>query len=57
MIKREGHLRIFKNIEEKKQEFDRFKDTDELIPNMLLSEYEKKYITPLLNKNNYKFQK
>ena len=53
MIKREGHLRIFKNIEEKKQEFDRFKDTDELIPNMLLSEYEKKYITPLLNKNNY----
>ena len=52
MIIREGHLRIFKNIEDKKQEFDRFKDTDELIPNMLLSEYEEKYITPLLNKNN-----
>ena len=50
MILREGHYRIFKNFEEKKLEFERFNDTDELIPNKLLSEYKKEVIDPLLKK-------
>ena len=53
MIIRKGHYRIFKNLEEKKEEFERFNDTDELIPNMLLSEYKSKIIDPILQKNNY----
>ena len=53
MIIREGHYRIFKNEEEKKDEFDRFKDTDELIPNMLLDEYKAKFIDQFLKKSNY----
>ena len=53
MILREGHYRIFKNLEEKKDEFERFKDTNELIPNMLLSDYKNKKIEPILNKNNF----
>ena len=53
MILRDGHYRIFKNIEDKKEQFEKFKDTDELIPNMLLSEYKNKIIDPLLNANNY----
>ena len=53
MILREGHYRIFKNLEEKKEEFERFKDTDELIPNMLLSNYRNKIIEPILNKSNF----
>ena len=48
MIIRDGHFRIFKNIEDKIKEFNFFKDTDELIPNMLLSEYKEKIIEPLL---------
>ena len=57
MIIREGHFRIFKNIEEKNKEFDRFKDTDELIPNMLLSEYKEKIIEPLLKKQPHGISK
>ena len=53
MIIREGHLRIFKNIEEKKIEFDRFKDNDNLIPNMIISDYKKKVIDPLLKNINF----
>ena len=57
MIIRKGHYRIFKNIEEKNEEFERFGDTDELIPNMLLADYKKDIIEPILNKNNYGISK
>ena len=57
MIIRNGHLRIFKNIEDKNKEFNRFKDTDELIPNMILSDYKAKVVEPLLNKNIYGISK
>ena len=48
MIIRKGHYRIFKSLEDKTKEFNRFGDTDKLIPNMLLSEYKEKIIEPLL---------
>ena len=57
MIIRKGHLRIFKNIEDKNKEFNRFKDTDELIPNMILSDYKAKVVEPLLNKKFYGISK
>ena len=53
MIIRKGHYRIFKNLEEKKDEFERFNDTDELIPNILLSDYKNKIVDPILNKSTY----
>ena len=53
MIIRKGHFRVFKNIEEKNKEFNRFKDTDELIPNILLSDYKTKVIDPLLKTECY----
>ena len=52
MIIRKGHYRIFKNENDKIKEFNRFNDTDELIPNMLLSDYKDRIISPLL-KNIY----
>ena len=53
MIIREGHYRIFKNLEEKKNEFNRFKDNELLIPNMLLSDYKTKIIEPINRKLCY----
>ena len=53
MIIRKGHYRVFKNIEDKNKEFNRFKDTDELIPNILLSDYKTKVIDPLIKTKHY----
>ena len=53
MIIRKGHYRVFKNIEDKNKEFNRFKDTDKLIPNILLSDYKTKVIDPLIKTKCY----
>ena len=49
MVIREGHYRIFKDEAHKKTEM--INDTDENIPNMLLADYKKKVIDPILNKS------
>ena len=49
MVIREGHYRIFKDEDHKKGEMKN--DTDENIPNMLLADYKKKVIDPILDKS------
>ena len=50
LVIREGHYRIFKNQEEKDSQFDKFKDPEENIPNILFDDYIKKVIGPLRQK-------
>ena len=50
LIIREGHMRIFKNQKQKDECMEEFLDSDENVPNMLLEEYKKKVIEPILNK-------
>ena len=59
MIKRKGHLRIFKNQEEKHIEMTKYwtKDNDEKTPNMLLADYKAKIIDPIIEKNKFGISK
>jgi hypothetical protein len=49
----EGHYRIFKDLETKEQQFKKYKDNDQNIPNKLLAEYKKDTIDPILEKEKY----
>ena len=57
MFIRPGHLRIFKDEEHRKQEFDAYGDNEEGIPNMLLKEYKEKIIDPILEKSKFGINK
>ena len=57
MVIREGHLRIFKDEEHRIQEFNEYGDYDEGIPNMLLIDYKKKVIDPILEKAKFGLNK
>ena len=52
MVVRPGHYRIFKNIKQKVSEMSKWNDPDENIPNILLEDYKKQIVEPLLNKAN-----
>ena len=49
MVIREGHYRIFKNEEQKKEQMSRWGDPDENIPNRTLEQYKKEEIDKILN--------
>ena len=49
MVQRKGHLRIFKDLAQKKIEFAKYEDNDQDIPNMLLEEYKKEIDTKIEN--------
>ena len=55
MVIREGHLRIFKNIEVKEAQMGRFHESDRNFPNMIYEDYLKKVIEPIKNKCSYGF--
>ena len=55
MIIRKGHYRIFKNEQQKKEQMSRWDDPDENIPNMILDQYKKEVIEPLLYSCNKGF--
>ena len=57
MVIREGHLRIFKDEEHRIQEFNEYGDYDEGIPNMLLEDYKKQIIDPILEKAKFGINK
>ena len=57
MIKRPGHLRIFKDEEHRMQEFSSYGNNEEGIPNMLLDEYKQKVIDPILEKSKFGIHK
>ena len=48
MVIRDGHYRIFKNEEQKKEQMSRFGDPDENIPNKTLEQYEIEVMNSLL---------
>ena len=47
MVIRDGHYRIFKNLEQKKKQMGKWNDPDENIPNILLDDYIKQVIDPI----------
>jgi len=55
MVIREGHYRIFKDEDHKRGEMKN--DTDENIPNMLLADYKKKVIDPILHNSKFGINK
>jgi hypothetical protein len=57
MVIRPGHYRIFKDEEHRTQEFNEYGDYDEGIPNMLLEQYKKQVIDPILDKSKYGINK
>ena len=57
MVIRPGHLRIFKDEGHRIQEFNEFGDYDEGIPNMLLEDYKKQVIDPILEKSKFGLNK
>ena len=46
---RKGHYRIFKNKEDKENEMNKYKITNEMIPNKTMEEYMTQIIEPLIN--------
>ena len=48
-----GHYRIFKNVEQKNYTFSMYGDNDQSIPNMMIDDYKKLKIDPILNKEKY----
>ena len=59
LAKRKGHLRIFKNEEEKYREMHRYKneDNDKTTPNMLFEDYQKKIIEPKIRESVFGISK
>ena len=55
MVIREGHLRIFKNAEQKDSQMGRFNVSDKNFPNMLYDDYLKKIIEPIRKKCSFGF--
>ena len=52
-----GHYRIFKDLAQKKYEFSKNGDSDKNIPNMLIDDYKKLKIEPILEKENFGINK
>ena len=48
-----GHYRIFKNVEQKNYTFSMYGDNDQSIPNMMIDDYKKLIIDPILIKEKY----
>ena len=53
MIIRPGHFRIFKNLNQKNEQMNKYGYSDKNIPNKTLEQYKKEVIEPILNKNKY----
>ena len=53
MVKREGHYRIFKDENQKKYEMNLYCNSDKNIPNMILEEYKRNIIQPILDENKF----
>ena len=56
-VHRPGHYRIFKNIQAKQAEFNKYGDNDRNIPNKLLSQYKVEVIDPLIEKSKFGISK
>ena len=50
LVRREGHMRIFKDQNQKKTCMERFRDSEENVPSMTLEEYKTKVFEPISNK-------
>ena len=57
MALRKGHYRVFKNIEDKTQQLKLYGDTDENISSIILSDYKKNIIDPILKKSRFEINK
>ena len=53
MVIRDGHYRIFKDANHKKEEMEEYGDNDKNIPNMLLADYKKIKIDPILENSKF----
>ena len=53
MVKRKGHYRIFKDENQKKIEMNLYNNTDKNIPNMILKDYKRTFIQPILEENKF----
>ena len=53
MVRRDGHYRIFKDQKHKNEEFRDYGDSDENIPNMILADYKRIVIDPILEKSKF----
>ena len=53
MVIREGHYRIFKDKAHKDEQLKRYRDNDKNIPNMLLEDYKKTKIDPIIEKSKF----
>ena len=57
LVRRPGHYRIFKDENQHKTCMNRYKDSDENVPNMTLAKYKSDIINPLLLKSQKGFNK
>ena len=57
MVIREGHLRIFKNEDQKEAQMSKFHESDKNFPNMIYEDYLKKIIEPIKKKKSCGFIK
>ena len=55
MVIREGHLRIFKNEDQKEAQMGKFHESDKNFPNMIYEDYLKEIIEPIKKKSTYGF--
>ena len=53
IVIRDGHYRIFKDANHKKEEMEEYGDNDKNIPNMLLVDYKKIKIVPILENSKF----
>ena len=52
-----GHYRIFKDMAQKNDEFKKYNDNDQNIPNLLIDEYKRKIIDPKMEAEKYGINK
>jgi len=57
MVLRKGHYRIFKDQAQKDGEMSKYGDSDANIPNMLLADYKKQIIDPIIEKSKFGISK
>ena len=55
LVQRPGHMRIFKDENQKNDCMSRYGDCDENVPNMTYAAYWREYIQPRINKNKIGF--
>ena len=53
LVRRPGHLRIFKDEQQQKTCMNRYGDSSENVPNMTYSDYCRDIIKPIMNKNKF----